>query len=149
MSSMLTIGQLAEATGVAAKTIRYYEEIGVLSAPRRTKAGYRQYERAAVPRLDFIRRARSLGLPLRDLKTLAATLDGGPRPALRPQLRALVREQLAAVRRQRTELDFLQRQLERVLHRLVRAPAPHRNGVCRCLEIDGRARPSRPARSSA
>jgi len=56
MERPLTIGQLAHATGVPAKTIRYYEQIGVLPAPRRSAAGYRHYSRHAVHRLLFMRR---------------------------------------------------------------------------------------------
>ena len=78
MAHALTIGQLAKATGVAAKTIRFYEQIGVLPTPNRTAAGYRQYDQSGVQRLRFIRRARSLGLPLRDVKTVIVGLDGGP-----------------------------------------------------------------------
>ena len=78
--SVVTIGQLARATGVTAKTIRYYEAIGVLPPPRRSAAGYRQYDRPAIDRLRFVRRARALGLPLGELKTLVATLDGVERP---------------------------------------------------------------------
>ena len=72
MERPLTIGQLAHATGVPAKTIRYYEQVGVLPAPRRSTAGYRQYSRHAVHRLLFMRRARALGLSLATLKTLTA-----------------------------------------------------------------------------
>jgi len=43
MERPLTVSQLARATGMSAKTIRYYEQIGVLPAPRRSAAGYRQY----------------------------------------------------------------------------------------------------------
>jgi DNA-binding transcriptional MerR regulator len=148
MAQALTIGRLAAATGVPAKTIRYYEQIGVLPIPRRTAAGYRQYDEAATQRLRFIRRARSLGLPLRDLKALATALDGGPQPALRPRLRALVRAQLAAVQHQRAEFALLQRQLEEARHRLRTAPRPSRTEGCRCLEIEGavRRRP-RPKRA--
>ena len=136
MAQALTISQVAKATGVAAKTIRYYEEIGVLPAPSRTAAGYRQYDQAGVHRLRFIRRARSLGLPLRDVKTVIVNLDGGSRPGLRPRLLALVRRQLSAVRHQSAELGLLQQQLEEVLHRLLTSPrARHREG-CRCLEIE-------------
>jgi DNA-binding transcriptional MerR regulator len=144
MAQALTIGQVAKATGVAAKTIRYYEEIGVLPAPSRTAAGYRQYDQAGVHRLRFIRRARSLGLPLRDVKTVIVNLDGGSRPGLRPRLLALVRRQLSAVQHQSAELGLLQRQLEEVLHRLLTSPsARHREG-CRCLEIEAVGdRPSR------
>jgi hypothetical protein len=68
MTPALTIGQLAKATGVASKTIRYYEQIGVLPMPRRSAARYRQYDQAGVQRLRFIRRARSLTMPLREIR---------------------------------------------------------------------------------
>ena len=136
MTHALTIGRLAKATGVAAKTIRYYEEIGVLPTPSRTVAGYRQYDQSGVHRLHFIRRARSLGLPLRDVKAVIVNLDGGPRPGLRPRLLALVRRQLSAVRRQSAELGLLQQQLEQVLHRLLTSPRERHREGCRCLEIE-------------
>jgi DNA-binding transcriptional MerR regulator len=136
-----TIGQVAKATGVAAKTIRYYERIGVLPAPRRTGSGYRQYDEPGVQRVHFIRRARTLGLPLRHLQTLMAMLSGGPRPALRPRLLALVRGQLSTVTQQIAELRLLQRDLEQVLQRPL-APAHERRGRgCRCLDIESARRP--------
>ena len=136
MAHALTIGQLAKATGVAAKTIRYYEEIGVLPTPSRTAAGYRQYDQSGVHRLRFIRRARSLGLPLRDVKTVIVSLDGGPRPGLRPRLLALVRRQLSAVQHQSAELGLLQQQLEQVLHRLLTSPRERPIEGCQCLDIE-------------
>src|SRR5438128_383069 len=100
MAQTLTIGAVARTTGVAAKTIRYYEQIGVLPVPSRTTSGYRQYDQPGVEQLRFIRRARSLGLPLQRLKTLTSAVNGAQRPGLRPRLLALVQEQLSAVRRQ-------------------------------------------------
>jgi DNA-binding transcriptional MerR regulator len=146
MAQSVTIGHVAKVTGVAAKTIRYYEEIGVLPAPTRTASGYRQYDEPGVQRVRFIRRARTLGLPLRNLKMLTAMLNGGPRPALRPRLLALVREQLSAVRDQIAGLRLLQGELEQVLRRPL-APAHERRAKgCRCLEVE-RAR-SGPPRGS-
>ena len=49
MTHALTIGQLAKATGVASKTIRYYEQIGVLPPPSRSAAKYRQYDASSAP----------------------------------------------------------------------------------------------------
>src|SRR5213593_4492457 len=136
MAHILTIGQVAKTTGLAAKTIRYYEEIGVLPVPRRTASGYRLYDSPGVEHLRFIRRARSLGLPLQQLKTLMNTLSGGSRPALRPQLLALVREQLTAVKDQIAELEVLRRQLEQVSRRMLTSPRRRDRGTCRCLETE-------------
>src|SRR6267142_6041623 len=105
MAPSLTIGQVAKTSGVAAKTIRYYEQIGVLPAPSRTASGYRLYDQPGVERLRFIRRARSLGLPLQRLRTLTSTLNGAPRAELRPRLLALVHEQLVAVQHRIAELE--------------------------------------------
>jgi len=135
MAEPLTIGKFAQATGVPAKTIRYYEQVGVLPAPTRTAAGYRQYTPQAVHRLLFIRRARALGLPLQHLKAVAAALDDGTRASVRPQLLALVRAQLSAVQAQLTELHLLQRQLEQVLRRLSTQRAAGHEG-CRCLDTE-------------
>ena len=55
MARIFSISEVARATGVAAKTIRYYEEIGVLPAPSRTVSGYRQYDEPGAQRLRFIR----------------------------------------------------------------------------------------------
>jgi DNA-binding transcriptional MerR regulator len=97
MERPLTVGQLARATGVPAKTIRYYEQVGVLPVPRRSEAGYRHYSRHDVHRLLFIRRARALGLSLATLKALTAELDSGECLTMRPRLHALVTEQLHTV----------------------------------------------------
>jgi DNA-binding transcriptional MerR regulator len=143
MAQTLTIGQLARAAGVSAKTIRYYEEVGVLPRASRTPAGYRQYAEHGVHRLRFVRRARALGLSLAHLKTLVAALDGGLRGAMRPRLRAIVRAQLGAVQQQRTELELLQRQLERVLAQLRKASRARRGEGCRCLDAAENGRRSR------
>ena len=132
MGQALTIGQLAQTTGVPAKTIRYYEAVGVLPAPGRSRSGYRLYTERGVDRLLFVRRARALGLSLQQLQTLAAALDG--RGAVRPQLMKLVRAQLTAVQHRQAELQLLEAELGRLLRRL-RAPGrkDHAAG-CTCLE---------------
>ena len=136
MERPLTVSQLAHATGMPAKTIRYYEQIGVLPAPRRNAARYRQYSRHDVHRLLFIRRARALGLSLANLKELTAELDSGEYLTMRPRLHALVAEQLRTVQRQIAECQLLERQLAQVLQRLqTAAPAHHADG-CRCLDSD-------------
>jgi DNA-binding transcriptional MerR regulator len=133
MERPLTVGQLARATGVPAKTIRYYEEVGVLPVPRRSEAGYRHYARHDVHRLLFMRRARALGLSLANLKALTGELDSGECLTMRPRLHALVTEQLRTVRQQIAEFHVLEQQLAQVLQRLqTPAPASHADG-CQCL----------------
>jgi DNA-binding transcriptional MerR regulator len=130
----LSIGQLAHATGVAAKTIRFYEETGVLPTPRRTPAGYRLYARRDVHRILFIRRARALGLSLANLKVLIAELDGQPSRTMRPRLRQAVTDHLHAVRKQVADLQVLAQQLEQVLQRLGTVPSATPTEGCQCLE---------------
>jgi DNA-binding transcriptional MerR regulator len=60
MAQTFTISQVAQATGVAAKTIRYYEGISVLPAPSRTGSGYRQYDEPGVQRVRFIHSPQSV-----------------------------------------------------------------------------------------
>lgn len=133
----MTIGQLARATSVAPRTIRYYEQVGVLPPARRRPSGYRTYDQRAVERLVFIRRARALGLPLRQLEALRATLNGGARTALRPRLLVFVRDQLAAVQHRITELGRLEHQLRQVADRLRTSGRPGAGGACRCLDAAG------------
>lgn len=138
MADSLTIGQLSRTTGVPPKTIRYYEQVGVLPAADRTRAGYRAYGPRGVERLRFVRRARALGLSLAGIKTLVAAVDGDA--AMRPRLRELVRVQLGTVEHRITELRALARELEGVLRRLDTRSRPRRRGPCRCLETNGTPR---------
>ena len=138
MERPLTVSQLAHATGVPAKTIRYYEQVGVLPVPRRSGAGYRQYSRHDIHRLLFIRRARTLGLSLANLKALAAELDSGECLTMRPRLHALVTEQLRTVQQQIAECQLLERQLTQVLQRL-QTPAVAHTAPARATRHTARA----------
>lgn len=69
---MLRIGELSDHVGVPSKTIRYYEEIGLLPEPQRAENGYRIYADADVDRLQFIRRARALDFSLDDIAEILA-----------------------------------------------------------------------------
>jgi MerR family Zn(II)-responsive transcriptional regulator of zntA len=72
----MRIGELAAATGTTATTLRFYERAGILSSPRRTPAGYRDYDDAAVARVDFVRRGREAGLTLAQLREVIQFRDG-------------------------------------------------------------------------
>ncbi len=76
----LHIGELAQAGGATTKTIRYYEDVGLLPPAQRAENGYRLYKRDDVHRLRFIRNARSLDFSLDDLKEVLALRDQGEAP---------------------------------------------------------------------
>ena len=70
--SYLTIGRIARLAEVGVETIRFYEREGLIDKPPRSAAGYRQYPEDTVARLQFIKRAKSLGFSLREIKELLA-----------------------------------------------------------------------------
>ena len=70
MDKSITIGRLAEVTGVPTKTIRYYEESGILPPPRRNDSRYRVYSKKDVRRLELVRRARLLDITLPEVRQL-------------------------------------------------------------------------------
>ena len=67
---LLNIGEAAEATGVSAKSIRHYEEIGLIPPANRSFASYRLYSASDLHTLRFIKAARSLGFSIADIGTL-------------------------------------------------------------------------------
>jgi Zn(II)-responsive transcriptional regulator len=73
--STLSIGQLAKRAGVAVDTVRYYERNHLLAPAGRLASGYRRYGETELKRLRFIRRAKTLGFSLEDIRVLLSLSD--------------------------------------------------------------------------
>ncbi|MFI6539982.1 heavy metal-responsive transcriptional regulator [Nonomuraea sp. NPDC050547] len=76
----MRIGTLAAEAGVSTKTIRFYEQAGLLPEPPRTSGGYRDYPAAAIDRLAFIRDAQTAGLSLAQIREVLNIRDAGQAP---------------------------------------------------------------------
>ena len=109
----LTIGQAAQATGLSAKAIRYYEGIGLLPRAARSDNRYRRYTPADVNRLIVLRRIRLLGVPLAAARRLVKDVDRARCADVRRELLALVDERLGALDREIAELHALRGAVER------------------------------------
>ena len=106
------IHELAQVTGVSAKTIRYYESIGLVSNPQRAENNYRQYAPAAVERLRFIVSARSLGFSLTDIAEFLSARDEGTLPC--KQVLDSIDGRIADIDRRIADLLALRDNLSRV-----------------------------------
>jgi MerR family mercuric resistance operon transcriptional regulator len=125
---MMTIGQLAERTGVNVETVRYYERRGLLAEPVRTESGYRDYEPDAVARLRFIKRAQGLGFTLREIEELLGLRvrhEGACEAVGRK-----TREKITLVRQKIRELKAMEQSLTRLA---AACEARQRTGDCPIL----------------
>ncbi|MFE7113155.1 heavy metal-responsive transcriptional regulator [Streptomyces sp. NPDC057575] len=98
----MRIGDLARVSGLTAKTIRFYEQTGLLAAPPRTPGGYRDYPGQTPARLAFIRDAQGAGLTLAEIRSVLALRDSGQVPC--GHVTTLIDQHLADIERRLAEL---------------------------------------------
>lgn len=108
----MNIGQAGAASGVSAKMIRYYEEVGLIAPARRTGAGYRQYDATAVRTLRFIRRARELGFSIERIRALLALWQDRSRHSA--DVKALADGYIAELDRDIEKLQSIRDELRRL-----------------------------------
>ena len=124
VTGTMHIGELAEKTGLSLRTIRHYDEIGLLKASGRTEGGFRLYTQEDLSRLILIRRMKPLGFSLEEMIELLKVIDtlqgggsGSDNPEVREELGRFIRQ--AVERREKLQeqltmadefLDLLRRQ---------------------------------------
>jgi DNA-binding transcriptional MerR regulator len=137
----LKIGELARQTGLSIKTIRYYEQRGLLEQPPRTEAGYRLYGPEEVARLRFVQRAKLLGLTLEEIRELVGLAARCNEGEIVPHLEEVLRAKLVETERKMAELSAFRQNLlyyrERAENLKDRVPTDlycDDESFCGCLE---------------
>jgi len=112
--NVMNIGQAAKASGVSAKMIRHYEQVGLFPGPKRTEAGYRQYGENEVHTLRFIRHARDLGFSIEQIGELLALWHNRRRSSR--QVKALAQTQIDRLQAKLREIEVMKATLEHLVH---------------------------------
>jgi DNA-binding transcriptional MerR regulator len=127
----MRIGELANQLGINTKTIRYYEEIGLIPPAPRTSGGYREYSDTDADRLTFIRTAQRLGLSLEEVSEILSLRERGERPCA--YVRDVIGQQLASIDKRIAELRQLRAELREL--REAADSIPEVDGAtCRIIE---------------
>ncbi len=140
----LTIGKLAKRLDLNPRTLRFYEEVGVLPPPARTPAGYRLYSREDEERLRFVKSAQRLGLSLGEIKEVLAFRDRGDRPCR--YVAGVIERRLAEIDERMRELRALERELHVLRERMRAGGIAEREGAfCHYIETASASDGSRSA----
>ncbi len=107
------IGSVAKESGIPIKTVRYYEELGLLKTTGRTEGGYRLFSPDVFVRLNFIKRAQNLGMSLSEIREFLDIHDRGDLPC--DQVQEKLRDKLVDIDRQIQQLQILKQELKRLL----------------------------------
>jgi Cu(I)-responsive transcriptional regulator len=110
----MNIGDVAERAGLPAKTIRYYEDIGLVT-PRRDPNGYRSFGERDVHKLTFLARARALGFSIEDCRALLALYEDEGRSSA--EVKAIAREHLRRIETKIADLQAMSATLSDLVDR--------------------------------
>ncbi|MEU2180930.1 heavy metal-responsive transcriptional regulator [Streptomyces thermolilacinus] len=128
----MTIGRAAQAAGLTRKAVRVYEAKGLLPQADRSTAGYRLYSPADVELLTFIRRARTLGLHLDDVREVLDIRRGGTPPC--DAVRNLLDARIAEIDTTVNDLLALRQTLAETRHAANDRPCGEPSTVCSIIE---------------
>lgn len=112
-SDLYNIGQAAKASGISAKMIRHYEEVGLMSAASRTLSGYRTYNHQDVHMLRFIRHSRDLGFSIKQIADLLSLWRDKNRAS--SKVKSLAAEHIEMLNKKIEELSAMKSELSRLV----------------------------------
>ena len=130
----MRIGEAAARAGVEASAIRFYEGNGVLPAPERSESGYRLYGEDQVDLIRFVKRARSLEIPLDDIRQIVELRTGGQAPCA--VVRTVIARQAAAIDARIAELEDLRREMTRLQQLAEQVADDWPDGACVCHIVE-------------
>lgn len=137
----MNISIASDRTGLPAKTIRYYEEIGLIRPDRRDN-GYRDYADTDIHKLSFLQRARSLGFSVEDCRQLLSLYEDTDRSSA--DVKALASARIEAIDQKLVELESLKATLEHLVeacHGDERPECPILDNLAGSLATGGSAKP--------
>ena len=105
---MMNIGEASRSSGLPAKTIRYYEEIGLI-LPDRAGNGYRDYSQTHLHKLQFLQRSRGLGFSIDECRQLLALYEDKGRASA--DVKAMTQSKITAIETKINELESLRQTL--------------------------------------
>jgi MerR family copper efflux transcriptional regulator len=110
---LLQIGEVAERVGLSLRTVRYYEEVGLVTPASRSEGGFRLYSAADVERLQLLKRMKPLGLSLEEMRELADLIEHSDSPSTlrKGELRRLVDSLGSYADRADAAIEKLEREL--------------------------------------
>ena len=109
----MNISAASRAAGLPVKTVRYYADIGLVSAPSRTESGYRTYDDGAVRKLVFVRRARGFGFSIRECRELLSLYEDRHRSSA--DVKSIATKRLAQIAAKQRELQSLHDELAHLI----------------------------------
>lgn len=129
--NLLLIGEISRKSGIPIKTIRYYEELGLITASGRTEGKYRLFKPEEVTRLSFIKTLQKLGLSLQEIAEVLQIYDGGNPPC--DEIKHKLETQIMAIDRHVLELMNLRDKISGLLSKWT-SPQLDTNGeICPIL----------------
>ena len=126
------IGSVAKESGVPIKTIRYYEELGLLKTSGRTEGGFRIFSSDVLARLNFIKRAQRLGLSLAEIKDFLDIHDRGELPCEHVQIK--LSDKISEIEQQIQQLQILKLELKGLLSGWETIPENPEQTICPIIE---------------